>query len=178
MPATLLEPAAIELNLLLNYFVDLCLLRARPQDLPASSVVFALTAALNVVVGALLVVGAQLGPLLALSESLFEVGLMLAVLRLALIWQGKSARFPQTASAIMGSSALLGLVALPLLSIGSGEDASLGGLLLLMVVVWSIVVMGHIVRHAFELTLGQGSIVALLYTIVSFQIIVSIFPVG
>ena len=54
----------------------------------------------------------------------------------------------------------------------------MGGILLLVLVVWSIVVLGHILRHAFELTLAQGSVVALLYTVLSFQLIASVFPVS
>ncbi len=168
-----------DLNALINYFVDLCLLRRAPQDLPASNALFSVLFVANVLVGALLVVGEKLGPALALAESLAEVLLMLVVLRLGLGWRAHPGRFLQSAGAVMGSSTLLGLVALPLLGLGGpGGGGLAGGLLLLVLVFWSLVVLGHILRHAFELTLGQGVIVALFYTLLSFQLIALFFPVG
>lgn len=168
------------MNALLNYFVDLCLLRSTPQDLPASSALFGLTALANLLVGALLVVGETFGPLMALAESLTEIALLLLALFLALRWQNRLERLAQVATAILGSGALMGLVALPLVGLGSSDSgaAALGGFLLLGLVVWSVVVLGHILRHAFDLTLSQGVIVGLFYTLISFQLIASVFPVS
>jgi hypothetical protein len=174
------------LILLLNFFVDLCLLRRAPQDLPASSAVLALTFGVNLVVGVLLIVGTEMGPLLSLAESTLELLLMLAVLRGALIWRGMAARFQQTASAIMGSSALLGLVALPLLGLagansGSGGGfglAELGGLLLLALMVWNLVVLAHILRHALNLVFSQALVIGVLYTFASYAVIDALFPLG
>jgi hypothetical protein len=167
------------LKVLINYFVDLCLLRAAPQELPASSAVFQLALVANVLVGLLLIAGARMGPLLSLMESLLEVGLMLAVLRAGLYWRRLLPRFQQTATAIMGSSALLGLVALPMLSLtnsGDGDAATFSGLLLVLLLLWSVVVLGHIVRHAFNLALGQGILVGVLYTLASYAVIGTLFP--
>lgn len=166
------------LKALLNYFVDLCLLRAAPQALPVSDALFALTFTANVLAGALLAVGVASGFGLSLIESLVEVVLALAVLRMALSLRGLSARFNQTASAMLGSSALLSLLALLLLTLGAGsggESVSPADLALVILVVWSIVVLGHILRHAFELTLGQGVVVAFLYTFASYLLISPFF---
>ncbi len=169
------------MNTLINYFVDLCLLRAPPQKLPASPVLLRLSFAANGLVGALLVVGSQMGPLLALLESFFELILMLIVLRLGLHWRGHAERFSQTATAIMGSSALLGLLVLPLLGFGVAAENAGGemtGLLLLLVVFWSMLVLGHILRHAFDLMLGQGVLLGLFYTILSYSVISSLFSLN
>jgi hypothetical protein len=167
------------LNALLNYFVDLCLLRAAPQDLPAAPVLVRLAFLANVLVGAMLVAGSDIGVGLALAESLVEVGLMLVVLRVALGWRGREARFVQTATAVMGSSTFLGILALPLLGMtrgASGDAAALAGLILLVLVVWSVVVLGHIVRHAFDLALGQGVAVGVLYTLATYLLLSALFP--
>lgn len=170
------------MNALLNYFVDLCLLRAAPQDLPDSTALLGLAFAANVLVGALLIVGARMGPVMSLLESVLEVGLMLLVLRIGLTLRGRQARFDQAATAVMGSSALIGLVALPLLNLGTGgsegEGSALGAMLLLGLIVWSMVVLGHIIRHAFDLLLGQGIIIGVLYTLGAYMIIASLFPIG
>lgn len=164
---------------LINYFVDLCLLRVAPQDLPASLALFGLTLFANVLMGILLMAGAQPNPLLALGQSLLEVLLLLLVLRVALSWRGYGARFIQTATAILGSGALMSLLALALLGLGDGGGAlaALGGLLLLLLVVWSAVVLGHILRHAFELPFGQAVIVAAVYTLVSYWVVATLFPI-
>jgi Yip1 domain len=164
-------------NSLLNYFVDLCLLRAKPQDLPSSSVLLMLTLLANVLVGMLVVAGTQMGPALALEESLFEVMLMLLVLHAALRWYSRPGRFPQTATAILGSGALISLLAMPLLSVGRVEG-ELGGLLLLLLVVWNTVVLGHILRHAFEVPLGQAVALSVIYTLASYVVIGALFPVA
>lgn len=168
------------MNRLLNYFVDLCLLRAAPQDLPASSVLLRLALLANVLVGTLVVVGSRMGPLLALGESLFEVLLLLLVLHAALRWQARLARFPQTVTAILGSGALISLLVLPLLGFGAeqGELAELGGLLLLVLVVWSAVVLGHILRHAFDLPFSQAVTIGILYTLMSYILVGAVFPMA
>lgn len=168
------------MKVLLNYFVDLCLLRAAPQDLPDSSALVGLAFIANVLVGALLIVGARMGPMLSFLESLLEVALMLLVLRTGLTLRRRQARFDQTATAVMGSSSLIGLVALPLLNLGTGEGegSALGAILLLGLIVWSMVVLGHIIRHAFDLLLGQGIIIGVLYTLGSYMIVASIFPIN
>jgi len=165
-------------NKLINYFVDLCLLRAAPQDLPASSVLFRLTLLTNVLVGTLVGVGSRMNPLQALGESLFEVLLLLLVLHAALRWQARLARFAQTATAILGSGTLTSLLALPLLNLGAeaGELAQLGGILLLVLVVWSAVVLGHILRHAFDLPFGQAVTLGVLYTLISYVVMGAVFP--
>ncbi len=166
---------------LLNFFVDICLLRAKPQDLAASTAVLGLVAVLNVLVGFLLIVTARRQVLLALGESLLEVLLMLGVLNLALKLTDRAERFYQTASAILGSSALLGLVSLPLLGwSGAGESspAEFSALFLLLLVVWSLVVLGHILRHAFDVTLGQGVLLGVVYTFCSYAVVVFLFPIS
>jgi hypothetical protein len=115
-----------------------------------------------------------------LGESLFEVALLLLVLRTALLWPARLERYPQTATAILGSGALISLVAMPLFSLSDGEGdlAELGGLLLLALVVWNAVVLGHILRHTFDLPFGQAVTVGVLYTLASYLVVGALFPGG
>jgi hypothetical protein len=168
------------LNALFNYFVNLCLLRAAPQDLPSSSPLLGVVFVINALIGTLLMATTELGPGLALVESLFELALMLGVLRTALFLRGHPARFNQGATAVMGSSILMSLLALPLLAggVASGGENGGGVMLLLGLVVWSVVILGHILRHTFDLTPGQGVAVAALYSFASYQLTTSLFSIG
>jgi hypothetical protein len=162
---------------LLNHFVDLCLLRRGPQDIPFSTQLLAGASLLNVLVGVVMIVDVRTGVFSALAESLFDAGLMLAVLYFALRSQNRLARFVQAATALMGSSLLLGLLALPLISWSRNADSGEAGLLLLALIIWSMVVMGHILRHTFEVGLGIGIGLAFAYTLLSWNLALILFPV-
>ena len=162
---------------LFNFFVDLCLLRAAPQDLGASSALLGLTMLLNLLLGVVMMANAQIGLLLAFMESLFELILMLSVLYIGLRLHGNPVRFTQTATALMGSSFLIGLLALPLVGWSQHTESSEAGLLLLALIIWSLVVMGHILRHSFDTRFGLGFGIAVFYTLVSWNLSLMLFPV-
>jgi hypothetical protein len=165
------------LKALLNYFVDLCLLRTGPQDLPASGVLLSLVTLLNVFVGVVMIADARIGLGTALAESLFEAALMLCVLYIALRLSRRLPRFVQAATALMGSGLLLGLLALPLVAWSHRSESSEAALLLLIVVIWSMVVLGHVLRHTFDIKFHMGLGVALLYTLLSWNLTFMLFPV-
>jgi len=167
------------MNALLKYFVDLCLMRAAPQDLPASGTLLKVTIAANLLVSLLLSLSMQLETAPTLLQGALEIALLLALLWLVLNLTGHNERFIQAASAAMGSSALLGIAALPLVSLAgsSNEDlALLAGLSMLALVIWSIVVLGHILRHALDIRHSQGVLAALAYTFASYALMGLLFP--
>lgn len=154
--------------------LEMLRLRARPQDLPASDALVLATVAAVALTS--LVAVAQMFPL---DRGAARVGCDLAVqfglLRIALQATGRSVRFRQTFTAICGTSALFVLIALPLYVIvgdqpaaaSGAETATFAALLLLAVYVWSIVVTGHILRHAFDVRPVAGVGLALLYVLVT-----------
>ena len=162
---------------LLNHFVDLCLLRKGPQDMPFSPQLLVVVTLLNVLVGVVMIVDVRTGVVTSLGESLFDAGLMLVVLYFALQSQNRLARFNQAAISLMGSGLLLGLLALPLISWSRNPDSVLAGLSLLVLIVWSMVVMGHILRHTFEIRLFIGIGLAFIYTLLSWNLTLILFPV-
>ena len=167
---------------LINYFFNLCLLRAKPQDLPASQALLVVISIFNILVGLLLIGDMRPRFTLALFESLFDTMLMLGVLWLMLTLRNLQARFLQTATALVGSGLLLGLIALPLFVLsGSGQtesDPSLVSLLLFALVMWSMVVLGHILRHTFNLPMPLAIGFGLLYTFFSYAVMANIFQVS
>ena len=166
------------LKALINTAVDLCLLRLRPQDLPASPILFLLATLLNLLVGVLVVVGSQITLPVAFLESLFAVTLMQGTLYIALKLRHRLIRFNQTATALMLSGLLLDCLALPLLAWNHRDESGESVLLLMVLMFWGILVMGHILRHAFEMPLNMGISVALLYTLFSWFIAALFFPVA
>ena len=165
------------LKALISAAVELCLLRLGPQQMPTSAVLFALLVVFYLLLGTLLAMAADMDPALGLLESLFEVALTLGLLYLALKLVRKLERFSQTAIAILLFELLLTLLALPLVSWYQRTGSTESGLLMLVLIFWSIVVLGHILRHTFEVDLNLGIAAAVLYTLVSWNIIAMLFPV-
>lgn len=169
---------------LIRYFFRLCLLRAAPQDLPASPVLLWLALGANLVAGVWLVAGAREDLGLALLEGLVDSLLMLSLLWLALRLQKLGGRFLQSATALLGSSALLAMVALvPLaLTAPQGETVTpvseLAALVLLGVIGWNLLVFAHILRHSFNVSLGLGFGLAVAYTAASYNLLNQLFWVG
>ncbi|NEV61700.1 hypothetical protein [Thiorhodococcus minor] len=165
---------------LIRFFVELCALRRPPQDLPASDVLLAITLVADIIVGVLVGITAGLSALTSLLQGIAEILIMLTALFVALRQLRMRPRFTQSATALLGSGALLGLIAiLPLSMSPTGSQqtdlAALGAFLLLALVIWGIVVTGHILRHTFGITLGQGSAIAVAFEIVTVTIVTSMF---
>ncbi len=164
---------------LVYFFIELCLLRRNPQDLPASGALFGLVLAVALLGGLLLAVTAGASLVGGLAQTLLNLLLMLGVLHVALKALNRQARYLQTATALVGADALIGFVALLPVSLARpattaaepGADVLLAGLMFLMLVGWSVLVVGHILRHAFGLSLAQGVIIAIAFDVFSFVII-------
>ena len=164
---------------LINFFIDVALLRRAPQDLPASMIVFVLVVLLNVIV-ATVGVASLLPGVSAMAAAMTDAVLVLVLLRLVLMIQNHSARFIQSATAIFGSGILLGLIALPLqLSLdGAAENTqvpAIVSLAYLVLLVWSQLVIAHILRHALDISFALGVGLALVYSVLSGVIIQTLF---
>lgn len=165
---------------LITFFVELCVLRRAPQDLPASEILLGIVLILDLIVGLLVGITAGLPWLTSLIQGVAEILIILTALYAALTQMKLRARFVQSATALLGSGALLGLLAILPLSLnptGSDETdlAALGALLLLALIVWGVVVTGHILRHTFTLTLGQGAAIAFAFEVVVVTIVTILF---
>jgi hypothetical protein len=131
-----------------------------------------------------LLVGATLLLYAALSAHIVQIGmprlafsllLQLALTRIALQVAGKPERFVQAASALLGAGIVLTLLAIPILLGASDIPADtqqltraqlLLGIVALLFRVWDIAVTGHIFRHALDLKLPLGVLVAIVLYII------------
>jgi hypothetical protein len=93
----------------------------------------------------------------------------------------KSPRFVQTLTALAGTGALLGLVAVPLVQLAvqaQQRDQAVPALAWgwLTLFIWSIAVEAHIFRHALSTRFGVGVVVATLHTLLILVLADVIFP--
>ena len=163
---------------LLWVFLKLLVFREKPDVLPASWFLFGLVLLINLVVdiGSFLIQFDLPGTLLRTIADLVLSALFIYLLLLSV---NKVSRFLQTAIALFGVSALLNLLALPLL-LGMSPDQDAGsvvGAILYILFFWHIAVIGHIFRHALSVTMTLGLLVAFSYVIVVMTVFYSLFPV-
>ena len=144
-------------------FVAMCLLRLAPQDLPHSPLLLGIAVAAHVGLG-IAVTGLHYPLPTAIGVSLTGT-LLLGLLAFALLSvRGLGERFLKTCAAFAGTGAVLQAAALPLVvlleSREPGIAPSAAGVVLtipwLALLVWSWVVMGHILRHALSVHLTAG----------------------
>lgn len=153
---------------LIRTLTDICLLRAGPEDLPASPILFR---ALLAVYFALGIVVNQLQSTLHDSVLLtgIELIVMLFVVAILLHARRLSARYQQTISAMAGTGSLFAILALPLLSVIAGSEADFDVspiimALLVVLMLWSLLVTAHIFRRALDVGPGQAVIITVVYT--------------
>jgi len=169
------------LNRLLRFFLDLCLLKAAPQDAPASQALLGLTLIANLLVGVALAARVLGGVIPAFAASLIDAALMLGLLWVVLRVRGRPARFLQAATAVLGSGALLAALALPLQPLAAAGQqrwmiGELAGIFTIGLMVWMQVVTGHILRHALEVSLLVGVLLAIAYMLLSNRLLATLFP--
>ena len=148
-------------------FLELSILRTRPQDLPVSRVLLGLTATVFALVG-LFANFMWLALPLAFVATLVEATILVAFVTLVLRYMAHPERTGQTLTAMFGYSAVLGFLLLPISAwLVSAQDAkaltATHQFVILAVLAWDTVIRGHIFRHAFECTMGAGLVISLVY---------------
>jgi hypothetical protein len=162
---------------LIQLFLDICLFRKGPQDVPASQFLLGLILSLNLLVSAgLLLMEADPGQ--AIVQAACAMGLMFAFLYGLLKITRLDSRFLQTASAALATDAVFTLAAAPLMGMGQVLPDWQGFLSLLVtaLMLWAIAVLGHILREALNLPYLAGFLLALAYTAGSLRIMMAWFP--
>jgi hypothetical protein len=110
-----------------------------------------------------------------------DLGLLVVFVLSILYLQNKTARINQTLSAMAGTGAVLGVCALPLVILVQQDQSAeqipaVLTLLWLVLLIWNLLVMAHIMRHALSSSFAIGLGASLLYALVSMQIIATLFP--
>lgn len=167
---------------LLRRYLDICLLRAGPQDLPGSRFLLGLSLAAYFVVGVVLSLR-NLDALAAASLVVVDTALLGGLL-FALLWaRDLLNRFIQTLAALLGTGVVLELVAWPVLAWQQQAMTAdtvntalmVSSLLLWVWLFWNLMVIGHILRHALSTLLPIGVALGLLYMFISFSVSRTLF---
>jgi hypothetical protein len=158
------------MHALFNLFLDICLFRKGPQDVPASPVLLKLSL-ITYGLSGLVVMWVNTKLSTALLQTLLDLVLLIGMTYGVLQMQGFGARFGQTMTALLGTGTLLGLMALPVV-IWMGEAATddrmrLSWLLFSLLLGWSMVVMAHVLRHALSTSRAIAMLYALGYLVIS-----------
>ena len=166
---------------LFRVFMEICLLRRRPQDLPYSQALFSLCMVSYLLLTTLL--NAIVYPLgNALLASAVEGVLIMAATSAALRLRGVGERWLQTTTALTGSGCILTLFALPVFAfgerLGQGQVPVMTSLLALLLLTWNLAVVAHVLRHALGITFPAGVMAALLYLWVISIVVAGVLPVA
>jgi len=161
---------------LLTLFLDLCRLRAAPQDLPASRTLL-WASALAAIVSA---PPGDEGVLSGWIAAGLQVALLGLFVHTLLGLQNLPERWDQTGTAVFGTTALINLMAWPIVlwyyRVPEPEAAFIPSLLGVLLSCWYIAVLAHILRHALELGLGAALMLSVGCMLLLLAVTLLVFP--
>ncbi len=160
--------------------IDICFLRARPQDLPAEPSLVWQTALLSVASN-FIIDNLHREPLNRFLFASAQALLLGVVVWGALKLRGFPERWMQTIAPLYTAGALINLIAWPVFVfvVSPGVAGSAGWALLLAVgmTVWFLAVMTHIMHHALQMSIGRSVFVSIACLMLSGLLLLLLFPV-
>ena len=162
---------------LFKLFLDICLLRRGPQDVPASATLFAMVLVASLLIDVIVV--ASRSPVdEALLMVLINTSTMLLVVFILLRILGHAARSLQTLTALLGTGVIISCLLLPMLAMNAifATESSMFEFFLVAFNFWSLVIITHILRHALEITLFPAAVLAIGYVMLSFSLVNLFLP--
>jgi len=149
------------MNALLNTVAGILLLRSGPQDLPYSWNLTIFLVAAYLALG--VYTGQQLGDENAAGTSLAVSTLQFTAVAVMIYVRKHAARLPQTLAALAAVGIILGSLSYMILSQANpGQQQPVLALAWFGIFIWSLLVDGHIYRHALAVTMAQGVLIAVL----------------
>lgn len=179
---TMVSRTVNEIHSLVRPFLEICILRKGPQDLPASGLLLGIAVCAHVLMSILLSV-VTLNAWQAVLAGLTDTLLVLILTGTLLYAHRQKTRIVQTLTAMTGTGAIITLVAIPVFSWlyslqSSGSGSPLAGLLVLALIAWSLGISGHILRHALSIPYFLGIFIAFVFFWISHSVFTSLFPLG
>jgi hypothetical protein len=149
-------------------------LKSGPQDLPGG---WPIAVALSIAYIAEGFLADQiLGEPETAARSLMAISAQFLMVAALLNLRGKSARLPQTLSALAGVGLIFGLMSIVLISQAvPGQDQPTLALIWFGVFLWSLVVDAHIYRQTLSITMSLGVLVAVVIFACNFFLIQAVF---
>ncbi len=167
---------------LVGAFLQIATLKMGPEDLPASRFLLGLVTAAYLLTGAASVSFYADSATAAVQQLAVDLGLTYGFFTLLLMLYRKGPRVLQTLTAILGTGALLSLIALPLtawlqtLDSNASEAAAAPAIGIYLVVLWSIAVTGHILHRALDIPYVGGLIIGVVFFVFNLATFATLFP--
>ena len=159
-------------------FLDICLFRKGPQDMPRSRFLLALTLIFTLSTSMVLSweeVEFFQAILQSVCATLLLVGFFFGMLKMA----KKITRLRQTLIAALAADGIITAMAIPLVLVSAvlPEWQAIVSLVLLAMMLWELAVLGYIIQQAMDFPrYGPGFALALVYTVLSMRIMMARFP--
>jgi len=164
---------------LFRQYFRIAVLAGRPQELPGGATQMQVGVAVAVVTY-LAALGSFHGLGRAVTHVVLDLGFTALTLRVALSLVGHPGRFEQAFGGLCGASAVINLAAVPVYlsrPTGPGGEVSANGALAeFALLVWSLTLLAHVVRHTFEVRLVTSVGIAFLWLIVLVGIMEAMLP--
>ncbi len=157
-------------------FLQLCLFKRGPQDLPPSTLLLTLVSLVYVIVTGLMVLP-YFPVAVSLLQGLLDFAILAGYTWLILLLSGYPRRWLQTLIALLGAGTILTTLMLPLLYNAGQDPSAWVALTYLFAAGWLLVLYAHIFRLALSArSLGYGMIFALGYVLLSAALMQRLFP--
>ena len=154
-------------------FLDICLFRANPEQLPYSFFLM-LLCIITYGVSGMAISLINLSMSKAILIVVVDVALMVGFIYVGLWIRNFLNRAVKTITAVAGTGTLFTIIGLPLmmaLNHQPKDQASIFSVLYLIVVIWNLAVLGQILRSALSLPSWVGIVIALMYFYVSINVL-------
>ena len=136
---------------LLQQFVWIALLQGRPQDLPSGQAPLRVAMLVNLFTYVIAVASTR-----SISDSLVlalaDIVISGLCLYIAVSITDKRPRFYQAYTALCGGTAVLNVVAVPVLWVSAATGPAEVGIVDLLIVLWGLAIIAHVLRHTLEVS--------------------------
>lgn len=160
---------------LVMLFFRIAMLKNGPSDVPASPLVLRVMLPLYVAINYLILM-LHGSASTALAQIGADFAMMVVFVWPLLYFSGKPARFRQTLAAMVGTDTVISFIAIPAIASLNSNPNELAYFAMLALMAWHWVVSGHILRHALDRSWFFGLGLALLYIMMSSQVMAGLFP--
>jgi hypothetical protein len=159
--------------LIFKLYLDICLMRANAEDVPASRILMILTICVYFALSlAVTVIDNTLGK--AVSTVLVGLVMMIGFAQAGLWVRSFMNRSMQTVTALAGTGIVFDLMSWPLILLASrytAEQLMFPRFLLLLLLFWNIAVIGHILRNALSIPFWAGLGISVLYVFTYLRVV-------
>lgn len=160
---------------IIQRYIDLCLFKASPADVPTSEHLLKLTLLAYFSIGVTISL-IDMDWTTSLFSSLADMVYMIIAVSLLLQLRSLKERFQQTLMALAGTGCCFGLFSLPVMiwfnQLAEAEKSSNYAMLFMVIILlWSLMVTSHIFRYSLDISVGLSTAITIIYTALSLLVL-------